>query len=190
MQDYYTQYSDDSIYIVNGYRSKLEQDIVYQQAVDNNLPENLAGCSDFHTGYSFDLAVLPTDTAIQDFATYANASWIIENCANYGFIQRYPENKKSITGLSVPNQFRYVSVPHSLYMKDNNLCLEEYISMLEGYQFGNKALRFTYNDQEYMVYVCEASNSDSDTVEVYVPKDKNYTVCGNNVNGFIVTVEV
>jgi D-alanyl-D-alanine carboxypeptidase len=76
-----------------------------------------------------------------------------------------------------------------MYMQENNLCLEEYITLLSNYKFGEKALRYTYDDQEYMVYFCEAS-SNNDTVEVYVPKDKDYTICGNNVDGFIVTVKV
>ena len=59
---------------------------------------------------------------------------------------------------------------------------------MNNYKFGVKSLRYTYNDQEYMIYFYEASNSD--TVEVYVPSDKEYTIFGNNVNGFIVTVKL
>lgn len=189
MKDYYTQYSDEDIVVTSGYRSKAEQGLVYSQATDNGISENPAGFSDSHTGYSLDLAVLPTDTAMQSLTEYANASWLFENCARYGFIQRYPSDKVSITGVDRPSTLRYVSLPHSMYMKENNLCLEEYISLLKSYKFGEKALRYTYDEQEYMIYFCESS-SNTDTVEVYVPKDKDYTICGNNVDGFIVTVKV
>lgn len=189
MKDYYTQYSDGDIVVTSGYRSKAEQGLVYSQATDNDILENPAGYSDSHTGYSLDLAVLPTDSAMQSLTDYANATWLFENCAKYGFIQRYPSDKTSITGVDRPSTLRYVSLPHSMYMQENNLCLEEYITLLSNYKFGEKALRYTYDDQEYMVYFCEAS-SNNDTVEVYVPKDKDYTICGNNVDGFIVTVKV
>jgi D-alanyl-D-alanine carboxypeptidase len=189
MRDYYSQYSDGDIAVISGYRSKAEQELVYSQATDNGVLEKPAGFSDSHTGYSLDLAVLPTDTAMQNLSDYANASWLFENCAKYGFIQRYPSDKSSITGMDRPSTLRYVSLPHSMYMKENNLCLEEYISLLRNYKFGEKALRYTYDDQEYMIYFCEVS-SNADTVEVYVPKDKDYTICGNNVDGFIVTVKV
>lgn len=189
MKEYYTQFSDSSIAISSGYRSKLEQDLIYTQAVDNNLIENPAGFSDNHTGYSLDLVIFPEDSSIQELSSGDNYSWLVENCSRFGFIQRYPEDKKSVTGISNESKFRYVSVPHSMYIYDNNLCLEEYISMLNNYKFGVKSLRYTYNEQEYMIYLCEAT-SNTDTVEVYVPKDKEYTICGNNVNGFIVTVKL
>ena len=188
MKDFYSAKSDGDMVISSAYRNKADQDIIYSQAVDNNLSENQAGFSDSHTGYSFNLAVLPQDSSLISFEADENSSWLVENCAKYGFIQRYPDDKKSITGISNPSYFRYVSLPHSMYMKENNLCLEEYISTLNNYKFGVKSLRYTYNDQEYMIYFYEASNSD--TVEVYVPSDKEYTIFGNNVNGFIVTVKL
>jgi len=60
--------------------------------------------------------------------------------------------------------------------------------MLNNYKFGVKSLRYTYAEQEYMIYFYEATSTD--TVEIYVPKDKDYTIFGNNVNGFIVTVKL
>jgi len=123
MKDYYTQYSDASLTISSAYRTKAEQDILYSQATYNGVAENPAGFSENHTGYAFNFSVMPQDSSIQPFESYVNSSWIIENCAKYGFIQCYPEDKKSITGISNPSHFRYVSLPHSMYMKENNLCL-------------------------------------------------------------------
>ncbi|MCD7800472.1 MAG: D-alanyl-D-alanine carboxypeptidase family protein [Ruminococcus sp.] len=188
MKDFYSASSDGDMVISSAYRSMTDQDILYSQVLDNSLSENPAGFSDSHTAYSFNLAVLPQESSLMSFEDDDNSSWIVENCAKYGFIQRYPEDKKSITGISNPSYFRYVSLPHSMYMKENNLCLEEYISMLNNYKFGVKSLRYTYDEQEYMIYLFEASNSD--TVEVYVPSDKEYTIFGNNVNGFIITVKL
>lgn len=188
MQQYYNQNADGSITISSAYRNKAEQDIIYNQAMDNDVAENQAGFSEHHTGYAFDLFATPKDQDTVSFSDYTNSSWIVENCAKYGFIQRYPSDKKNTTGLDNPSHFRYVSVPHSQYITEKNICFEEYISILNDYKFGSKALRFSYNDKEYMVYICESNGSD--TIDVYVPKDKNYTISGNNINAIIVTVEV
>ncbi len=57
----------------------------------------------------------------------ANA-WLAEHCWEYGFILRYPEGKKEITGIiNEPWHFRYVGTRVSLDMKDTGLCLEEYL---------------------------------------------------------------
>lgn len=188
MKDYYTQFSDGNFTISSAYRNRAEQEMIYNQAIDNDISENQAGFSEHHSGLGLDLVVTPSDENVLQFTEYDNSSWILENCVKYGFIQRYPESKKSTTGLNKPSHLRYVSVPHSNYITENNMCLEEYITMLNDYKFGIKALRYSYNDKQYMIYICEANNSDS--IDVYVPKDKPYTISGNNINAIIVTVEM
>lgn len=188
MKDYYTQFSDGNFTISSAYRSVIEQDMIYNQAIDNDVSENKAGFSEHHSGLSLDLIVTPTDENVISFSEYENSSWILENCPKYGFIQRYPESKKSTTSINKPSHLRYVSVPHSNYISENNMCLEEYITKLNDYKFGIKALRYSYNDKDYMVYICEGNGSD--TIDVYVPKDKSYTISGNNINAIIVTVEL
>lgn len=55
-------------------------------------------------------------------------AWFQEHCWDYGFILRYPEDKKNITGIiNEPWHFRYVGTEVSLDMKDSGLCLEEYL---------------------------------------------------------------
>ena len=55
-----------------------------------------------------------------------------EHCWEYGFIIRYQEEKKSITGFEAePWHIRYVGVDHAMYMKEHDLCLEEYVQGLE-----------------------------------------------------------
>jgi D-alanyl-D-alanine carboxypeptidase len=188
MKDYYTQYSDGSFTVSSAYRNVAEQELIYEQAVDNNISENKAGYSEHHSGLCVDLIVTPRDEDVQEFSEYTYSSWILENCTKYGFIQRYPESKKSNTGITKPSHLRYVSVPHANYMTENDLCLEEYITMLNDYTFGTKALRYSYDGKDYMIYLCDSNGSD--TVDVYVPKDKSYTISGNNINGIIVTVDL
>lgn len=50
---------------------------------------------------------------------------------NYGFIQRYTEDKEKITGIShEPWHFRYVGYPHSQIITERGLSLEEYIEFV------------------------------------------------------------
>ena len=115
-------------------------------------------------------------------------SWIFEHMDSFGFIVRYPEDKSAQTGSKGSwSAIRYVGVPHSLYMTQNNLCLEEYLSLLRtSYTFGQGMLDFTSNDQSYRMYFVPA-NQTGDT-NVPVPTNYAYEVSGNNIDGFVVTV--
>ena len=58
--------------------------------------------------------------------------WIANNCHNYGFIVRYPKDKTKITKIVYePWHLRYVGLPHSAYMYEKHMCLEEYIEHLQ-----------------------------------------------------------
>lgn len=52
--------------------------------------------------------------------------WLREHCAEYGFIYRYPKEKKELTGWYEPWHFRYVGVDAAKYIMENGLCLEEF----------------------------------------------------------------
>ncbi|MBQ6850016.1 MAG: M15 family metallopeptidase [Oscillospiraceae bacterium] len=53
--------------------------------------------------------------------------WLVENCADYGFILRYPKTKESVTGIVYePWHYRYVGREVAHYIMDNDLTLEEY----------------------------------------------------------------
>ena len=54
-------------------------------------------------------------------------NWMDENCAEYGFIKRYPSNKADITGWDEPWHFRYVGVEAAKEIAQNGLTLEEYL---------------------------------------------------------------
>ena len=54
--------------------------------------------------------------------------WLDENVYKYGFVKRYPEDKTDITGISnEPWHYRYVGTTVAKIMKEENLCLEEYL---------------------------------------------------------------
>ncbi|MBQ4313799.1 MAG: CapA family protein, partial [Clostridia bacterium] len=57
--------------------------------------------------------------------------WIAENSYKYGFVIRYPADKKDITGISFePWHIRYVGVEHATAMHEMGMCLEEYADFL------------------------------------------------------------
>lgn len=82
------------------------------------------GCSEHQLGLAFDINVPG-----RSFKGTKQCTWLHEHCWEYGFILRYQEGKESITGISAEAwHIRYVGVEHSLYMRDHDLCLEEYLA--------------------------------------------------------------
>lgn len=57
--------------------------------------------------------------------------WVKENCWDFGFILRYPEEQEEATGITYePWHYRYVGLPHSLIMEENGFILEDYLFSL------------------------------------------------------------
>ena len=109
-------------------------------------------------------------------------NWFFENHHKYGFVIRYPADKDEVTGVSeYADYFRYVGAPHAEYMKENNLCLEEYIELLKGYTAMNTLSVYT-NGQHYKLYF--ASVSESFTIEY--PAFHSYTYSGVGKDGIVV----
>lgn len=58
-------------------------------------------------------------------------SWLAENSHEYGFIQRYPDDKTEITGISYePWHYRYVGEDVASEIYEEEICLEEYIEKI------------------------------------------------------------
>lgn len=56
--------------------------------------------------------------------------WLLEHCAEFGFILRYPEGKEYYYGTACPGaHFRYVGREAAEYIMANGLCLEEFLSL-------------------------------------------------------------
>ena len=124
LTQYYTVAGDSQIAVFDSYRTE-------QQQSSYSVP---AGYSEHHTGMIVSIRVLTAGNSYSDL-TEAERPWLFQNCHLFGFIQRYPTNKTGITGVSnYPECFRYVGIPHAVYMTNNNLCLEEYINLLRAYQ--------------------------------------------------------
>ena len=140
----------------------------------------LPGHSEHHTGFAIDFGVRRAGN-IEMFDGTGAFSWIPRNSHNFGFILRYPQNRTSITRTNFePWHYRFVGIPHAAIMRANNWVLEEYIENIRGYTY-EEPLLFTFNDIEYMIYF-------TTDLEIRLPYDVEFTISGNNIDGFIVTI--
>lgn len=114
-------------------QQKLFDDKVYefrQQGFSGSKARSAAsrtvadpGSSEHHLGLAFDVTVPG-----KFFIDTQQSRWLAENCWDYGFVIRYQEDKINITGYEYePWHIRYVGTQHSLIMRDEHLCLEEYL---------------------------------------------------------------
>lgn len=123
-----------SVYLSSGYRDYATQQYLYNRKV-GQYGEEVAktivappGTSEHQTGLACDITdryYEVKDSSLENTAMY---QWMSQHCQEYGFIVRYPKDKEDVTGIIYePWHFRYVGVEHALIMRDENLCLEEYL---------------------------------------------------------------
>ncbi len=146
------------------------------------------GYTEHHTGYAVDFLLVSENMNISAFDGSGDYSWITNNCYKYGFVQRYPSSKESATGMAnISGHFRYVGIPHSYIMHEKNYTLEEYLLSLKDYSYSGKHLEYELSGNKYEIYYVP---SQGETTEVAVPYEFQYTISGNNYDGFIVTVSM
>lgn len=182
MKAFHAQTNNDDITIIGGYRTLEEQNDKYY----NGNSTFSGGFTDYHSGRMFDMGIFPKDGSSSGYySATGDYAWIDENAARYGFILRFPDGKETYTGEKTRTYtYRYVGVPHAYYIKQNNLCLEEYIEKIKEYN-NDKPLEVNVDGTLYSVYYVASAGAATD---VPIPVNKTYTVSGNNVDGFIVTV--
>lgn len=90
----------------------------------------LPGTSEHQLGLAVDVSI---DGQLSvDFAETEAGVWLKNNSAQYGYIVRYPKEKTAITRIMYePWHLRYVGIPHAEFMRENNLCFEEYIDLVK-----------------------------------------------------------
>ena len=129
------------IYLSSGYRSYDEQSYLFQRKIGQGYSEDQAativarpGTSEHQTGLACDITDFYHETKDSSLESTPTYQWLHDNCADYGFVVRYPADKSgsadSVTGIIYePWHFRYVGVDAAHYMTDNNLCLEEFLAL-------------------------------------------------------------
>ncbi len=88
------------------------------------------GYSEHNVGLAVDLYGSGDYSLTESFEKTPAYKWLVENCADYGFILRFPKGKESITGVVYEAwHFRYVGDAATAHaIMDNGLCLEEYLA--------------------------------------------------------------
>ena len=133
--------------VVSAYRPQEEQNTLYWRKVKQYTDKGYSdleaqkvggtivkrpGFSEHNCGLAMDVGGSGDYTLEQTFANTPAYTWLMEHCADYGFILRFPEGKEDITGVIYePWHYRYVGEEAARYIMDNNLCLEEYLEQVK-----------------------------------------------------------
>ncbi len=200
--DFFAATGNNGVMARSGYRTveyqqELYEDDLASSGASSSTLVAMPGYSEHHTGLVVDFTTYNSQTdSYREFDGTGDFAWIMENCHRYGFINRYPEGKEKLTLIdNEPWHFRYVGIPHASIMKDYDFCLEEYIDFIKNYTIDSGfLLKDTDDGARYIVYYVPLSSGE--TTAVYHPKKHGsdefypYSISGNNVDGFIVTVQL
>ncbi len=113
------------------------------------------------------------------------ADWLAKNAHKYGFINCDPENIEHGYDKIPSTQFRYIGIPHATYIYNSETVnsLEQYITELKNNHTDTSKAIILDN---YLVYYVTAAAGET---VVKLPENYEYTISGDNVGGFIVTVD-
>lgn len=126
-----------SIVPVSGWRSFQEQETIYQRSLAEHGRSftqkyvALPGHSEHQTGLAIDLGLRgPELDFIRPAFPYEGVCQRFrERAADFGFVERYPAGKETVTGIAhEPWHFRYVGPAHAREMVRRGLVLEEYLT--------------------------------------------------------------
>lgn len=164
---------DNSLYVMSAYRTLEEQlEIIKsgnEYAASLNSSEHLTGLAlDVYVRYHAGMGFLDTP----------EGQFVNSHCQDFGFIIRYPDYGKEITGIDFePWHIRYVGLPHSEIISENRLTLEEYVA------YYKPGLFYEYND--YIIFRVPAEN------EIPVPKGLyNIVISPDNTGFYFITGKI
>lgn len=179
---------------VSGWRSRRDQQAIWDGSLtENGLPftktfVDKAGCSEHETGLAIDVGLADREPDfIRPHFPYQGISQTFRDLAPaYGFIQRYPAGKESVTGIGhEPWHFRYVGKPHAAIMAQRGLTLEEYLSFLGDHPYGRAPYPTEVDGVETWVSYLSAAPTGATVLDL--PQGMVCTISGDNVGGFILT---
>ncbi|OFI49199.1 hypothetical protein BG261_03770 [Floricoccus tropicus] len=141
-----------SIQYVSGYRSRADQQVVYNNSLQQNISSGMSeeqakeateslinppGSSEHMTGLAVDIAGSDALAAYPqlegDMDKYESQQWLINHAPDYGFILRYPKDTRSTEKTMIDYEswhFRYVGKDIAKYITENQITLEEYLDKL------------------------------------------------------------
>ena len=137
------QESGTPLKVISGYRSADHQQMLWEKEISKEMEHGLdyhravakaaktlalPGESEHQTGLAVDFGTTDANDVDYSFASSAQAVWLDRNAHRYGFILRYPRLKEHITGIDFePWHFRYVGAESAAIIKENGICLEEFL---------------------------------------------------------------
>ena len=135
------------LWVASGYRSRERQQFLFQKAVEERVRQGmeeeearastmktlaLPGHSEHETGLAVDF-----NDVSGEFTNTKAYDWLQQNGSKYGFVQRYREEKSSITGVEEESwHYRYVGKEAAQEMEQLHMCLEEYVQYQKERQEG------------------------------------------------------
>ncbi|MEA4997935.1 MAG: M15 family metallopeptidase [Candidatus Limiplasma sp.] len=138
------QFQNDAglrLILKSGFRSYGTQKTTYNNylARNNGVDDGISsppGASEHQTGMACDVLSVNYNATNQymndSFYQTPEAQWMEENCIQYGFVLRYPEDKEELTRVPYePWHLRYVGREIAGYLKVSGKCMEEFY---EAYQ--------------------------------------------------------
>ncbi len=125
-----------SVYLSCGYTDAAAQEHIYRRAAAKygeftaQTIVGRPGESEHRSGLAVDIAdryYEEKDSSLENTELF---TWLQMHCCEYGFILRYPKDRKAITGyVYEPWHFRYVGVEAASFMTENALTLEEFLDL-------------------------------------------------------------
>ncbi len=133
------------IYVISSYRDMDKQIDLHSNKIEEYIREGYAyaeakrlaaqvvavpGTSEHHLGLALDLVSSEYRGLDERQETTKGFKWLEENCAEYGFILRYPNGKTDITGIIYePWHFRYVGKEAAQEIMEKGITFEEYLGV-------------------------------------------------------------
>lgn len=129
--------------ICSSYRTQEKQESLFQNQVVGLIAQGFSeqdarreaakavavpGTSEHQLGLAVDIVDLTYQILDETQEKTAVQKWLIENSWKYGFILRYPNDKREITGIIYePWHYRYVGKAAAKEINERGICLEEYL---------------------------------------------------------------
>ena len=102
-----------------------------QQGVTLTLEAGYQDTADeYATGYGADILSADSAEKTAAFAKSRAYQWLTAYAAEYGFVERWPEDRQAATGMAyAPWHWRYVGKENALALRASGLSLEEFLAL-------------------------------------------------------------
>jgi D-alanyl-D-alanine carboxypeptidase len=149
------------------------------------------------TGYVVDLRLYKKTDGNTSYSYFQSpgvqdvAATVLKNCAKFGWIQSWSATNLAANGKTANDQgeFRYVGVPHALYIMEKGLTFDGYMEAVRQTNYMKPLQVIDAESQTvYKIYFVSAEDATNPAKGVPVPAGSDYKIQGNGVDGFIVTL--